>query len=420
MISLAVFSARKAPVPGGMTVDANEPLIIDAPSRIISDGDPGFRDQFNRNSFGLTHELSEHPLLALPRLLQLAQTMAKEDVYYDAGDFQIGQRWDTRQPCDLSAAQLLERIENAGAWIILRNVHKYDEYNHLVNQCLDECFGFVDNSLRKRIQQRVGIIFVTSPNRIATYHIDRECSVLFQIRGKKELSVFDKHDREVLPEEELERFWTVDNNAAIYKEQYQDRAAIYKLRPGMAVHIPVNAPHWVKNDDNVSISLNVNFHFNERLDGEHLPCELLPAQARHRARAPRTFQDPRHGEGSSHVVRARILSESESSASEDVLNLVRVEPDHPADGPTGHRDFRAIVPTIGKSFPACALAVNDFAEGVLDTLGDGNDQLHGSGLRDFEPGCRSMIGRLEPEPAHAIIERPHPAQGTRGLGFKDP
>ena len=165
------------------------------------------------------------------------------------------------QPCDLSVAQMIERIENAGAWIILRNVHKYGGYDRLVNQCLDECQAFVDPSLRKQIEKRVGIIFVTSPKRIATYHIDRECSLLFQIRGEKEISVFDKYDRQVLPEEEIERFWTVDNNAAIYKELYQHRARIYRLKPGVAIHIPVNSPHWVKNSDNVSISLNVNFQF---------------------------------------------------------------------------------------------------------------------------------------------------------------
>jgi hypothetical protein len=245
-------------------VATNDTTTVDLPSQLLDLGDHDFRDQFNRSSFELAHHLSDHPLLTLPRLLELARTMTKEDLYYDAGEFQIGQRWDTRQPCDLTVAQMIERIENAGAWIILRNVHKYSSYDRLVNQCLDECQAFVDSSLRKQIEKRVGIIFVTSPNRIATYHIDRECSLLFQIRGEKEISVFDKYDREILPEAEIERFWTVDNNAAIYKEQYQNRAKIYHLKPGVAIHIPVNSPHWVKNLDNVSISLNVNFQFDNR------------------------------------------------------------------------------------------------------------------------------------------------------------
>jgi hypothetical protein len=240
-----------------------ESLIIDSPTSLLGGVEPHFREQFNRTDFALTHRLSEHPLLQLPRLLELARSMDKEDLYYDAGPFQIGQRWNTRQPCDLSVEQLIERIENAGAWIILRNIHLYEPFAELVERCLDECLAFVGDPWRRQIEKRVGIIFVTSPDRIATYHIDRECSLLFQIRGEKEISIFDKNDREVLPEEEIERFWTVDNNAAVYKPQYQARARVYRLRPGAAVHIPVNAPHWVKNDDNVSISLNVNFQFRD-------------------------------------------------------------------------------------------------------------------------------------------------------------
>jgi hypothetical protein len=69
----------------------------------------------------------------------------------------------------------------------------------------------------------------------------------------------------VLPEEEIERFWTIDNNAPIYKPHLQERAITYKMVPGNGVHIPVNCPHWLQNDDNVSVSLSVNFQFKDQL-----------------------------------------------------------------------------------------------------------------------------------------------------------
>ena len=31
------------------------------------------------------------------------------------------------------------------------------------------------------------------------------------------------------------------------------------------MHIPVNCPHWLQNDDNVSVSLSVNFQFKDPL-----------------------------------------------------------------------------------------------------------------------------------------------------------
>jgi hypothetical protein len=33
-----------------------------------------------------------------------------------------------------------------------------------------------------------------------------------------------------------------------------------RLVPGNGVHIPVNCPHWVQNDDNVSVSVSINYH----------------------------------------------------------------------------------------------------------------------------------------------------------------
>ena len=114
---------------------------------------------------------------------------------------------------------------------------------------------------------RSAVVLVTSPNRVSSYHIDPDCNFLCQIRGEKVIHVFDRYDREVLPEEELERFWAVDKNAAVYKEKYQDRARSYELKPGVGVHMPVNAPHWVKNADNVSVTLAMIFQYPESVLG---------------------------------------------------------------------------------------------------------------------------------------------------------
>ena len=111
------------------------------------------------------------------------------------------------------------------------------------------------------------MILITSPKRVSSYHIDPDCNFLCQIRGEKVIHVFDRYNREVLPEEELERFWTVDKNAAIYKEKYQNRASSYPLKPGVGVHMPVNAPHWVQNADNISVTLAMIFQFPESVLG---------------------------------------------------------------------------------------------------------------------------------------------------------
>jgi hypothetical protein len=232
-------------------------------TQFIGDSELDFRNKFNRASFPFSHRLSGHPLLELPALVELAKNTPKEDLYFDAGDVRIGQRWDEVPRAGLSVEDLIDRIENAGAWIILRRADKNPEYGAILDQCLAELEELIGIDLRKGMKSRAAIVFITSPNRISAYHIDRECNFLLQVHGDKQISIFDRFDRTVLPEEEIERFWTVDNNAAIYKEQHQDRAVVYDFKPGTGVHIPVNAPHWVKNGNNISVTIAMTFQFHD-------------------------------------------------------------------------------------------------------------------------------------------------------------
>jgi hypothetical protein len=227
-----------------------------------------FRRDFDRRCFDFGHRLSDDPLFEPEAILRLAKSLATnpDDVYYDAGDVRIDERWDEVPPSQLPVHELLDRIEHANAWIVLRKADNDPAYATLLDRCLDEIERYSGHDLRHAVKLRNAIIFVNSPHRISSYHIDRECNFLFQIRGTKTISIFDREDREVLPEREIERFWTTDNNAAVYKPHLQDRATVYQLEPGRAVHIPVNAPHWVQNGPQVSVSLSVNFHYRD----EHL------------------------------------------------------------------------------------------------------------------------------------------------------
>ena len=44
-----------------------------------------------------------------------------------------------------------------------------------------------------------------------------------------------------------------DGSKAHYREEFSGRETVFHLDPGLAVHHPSLAPHWVKNGDNVSI-----------------------------------------------------------------------------------------------------------------------------------------------------------------------
>ncbi|HVO58022.1 MAG TPA: cupin-like domain-containing protein [Dongiaceae bacterium] len=225
-----------------------------------------FRQKFDREAFEFKHNLAQHPLFTLDRLIELAretQQQRPDDLFYDAGTSDLNTRWADAKKPEFSAAEAVQRIENCGAWIVLKRADKQPEYRALLDRCMAELQDLSGLNLNRIMKMQEVIMFVTSPKRITTYHIDRECSLLMQIRGEKEISIFNRNDRDVLSEEEIERFWTVDHNAPRYKPELQSHATVYTLRPGTGIHIPVNFPHWLQNGNDISISLNVNFQYRD-------------------------------------------------------------------------------------------------------------------------------------------------------------
>ncbi|HLJ51475.1 MAG TPA: hypothetical protein VKU01_35965 [Bryobacteraceae bacterium] len=235
-------------------------------SRVILFDEELFHKNFNQRWFPLEHTLASHPLFDLERLIVLAKQTSvtrPDDLYFDKGATGPGQRWNETPTCDLPIEEAIRRIEYEGAWIILKHAQKDPEYNNIIERTMREVLELTGRELERQVKYAEVILFITSPQRLTTYHIDRECNFVAQIRGNKTIYIFDKFDREVTPETELEKFWAVDNNAAVYKPHLQSRASEFLLQPGNGVHIPVNAPHWLQNHDNISITASLNFKFRD-------------------------------------------------------------------------------------------------------------------------------------------------------------
>ncbi len=235
-----------------------------------------FQRDLNVLPYEIQHTLADHPLFQLPALVELAQRVAARrnphmsggDAYFNEGAIEAGTKPNYDRPEEERArvTELVKKIESAEAWIILKHVEREEGYREVMEAAVCDALrlaGAAGEQLFRKIKWFEAIVFITSPNRVTEYHIDRECSWIFQIRGDKAIHLFDRADKDVVPEEELERFYTVDNRASEYKPQFEERALVYDMEPGTGVHIPVNTPHWLKNGDNVSITLNVNFQFHD-------------------------------------------------------------------------------------------------------------------------------------------------------------
>ena len=242
-----------------------------APERMIDCNPEVFRRNFNRLPHEVQHTLAANPLFQLPALAVLAQQVAarenphypKGDLYIERGVSQANSKPGLRDQSTIDVAEFVEEIEKGHTWVILKHIEREPAYREVFENCIFDIIDLAGREVVKDIKWFEATLFITSPNRVTDYHIDRECVWLLQIQGEKEFHLFDRADKDVLPDDELERYWAVNNLSAVYKPQYESHAMVFHMQPGMGVHSPVNTPHWLKNGNNVSISLSINFQFHE-------------------------------------------------------------------------------------------------------------------------------------------------------------
>lgn len=217
-----------------------------------------FNENFNRRPFFIRHNLAGHDLFALPRLIELAKRLPKEFVEYNAGNIPVSQDPNLTPQTGLSIEETIRRIEECQSWMVLKYVENDPAYAELLHGCLDEIQKYSE-PFAKGMTRREGFIFISSPGSVTPYHMDPEYNFLLQIRGKKTMSVFDGSDRSILSEQELEQYMSGGHRNMVFKEEFQQKAIECELNPGAALHVPVTAPHWVKNGNEVSISFSITF-----------------------------------------------------------------------------------------------------------------------------------------------------------------
>jgi len=135
--------------------------------------------------------------------------------------------------------------------MVLKRVEVDPEYRRILDDCLDQLAP-----LAPGMRGRQAFVFISSPASVTPYHIDHEYNFLLQIRGSKQMSIFD---RSVLDEREIERFYRGEHRNLVFDATRAGQAHVFELQPGEGVHVPVNAPHYVKNGPEPSVSFSITF-----------------------------------------------------------------------------------------------------------------------------------------------------------------
>ena len=227
-----------------------------------------FRARFARAPFLVPHRLSGHELLSLPRLVELSRRLPASRIEYNAGNVPVGLDPALTPRNGLSPEETLRRIEECGSWLVLKAVEHDRAYRELLDQCIEEVRA-AGGRLAAGLCRPRAFIFVSSPHAVTPYHMDPEENFLLQIRGTKKMSVFEPSDRSVVSEVEFERFFSGAHRNLVYRDAYQAKARVFGLAPGLALHVPFAAPHWVQNGPEVSVSFSITFNTRVSMRATH-------------------------------------------------------------------------------------------------------------------------------------------------------
>jgi hypothetical protein len=225
-----------------------------------------FRTHFDSEPFEFTHRLCDDPRFTWERIRALAGRSEFKNSY--SGKMPVKDGFKQPTPEKMSFDETLTRLETEQGWIILKKVHRDPEYSSVIDECQAQLERRTSRRFDPLIESRSMSLIISSPGQVTPYHVDDAVNFLFQLHGPKTLYVFNGKDRSVLPEEEEERYWAGEMNAAQYREETQANAWAFALRPGNGVHVPVTFPHWAKSGDKISVGLSVNFRFHGHIRGD--------------------------------------------------------------------------------------------------------------------------------------------------------
>lgn len=220
------------------------------------DFDPkDFQTAFEQRYFRIRHNMADHPLFQMPALMDLAQKIPDHFLEFNAGDVPESLPEGRRPSHNFSAVETIERIKEAKTWLGLKRIEIVPEYRAV----LEEFLGLIKPHVEPHWGPMYGIegfVFVTSPNSTVPYHMDPEHNFLLQLQGDKHFTIFDKS---TISEVEREVFYGTWERKMALAPDRDDVGETVVLKPGEGMHVPITAPHFVRNNDEVSISISVNY-----------------------------------------------------------------------------------------------------------------------------------------------------------------
>lgn len=231
-------------------------------SPIMDIADPvAFDRDFGRTPTAVRHHLTDHPLLAVEAIAELAELLPEHKVEHNLGNVPVVAGPGKAPRVEESPGDIARGIATNGCWMVLKNIEAEPRYARLLNDSLDEVTELIGDK-EGGMGLREGFIFLSAPGSVTPAHIDPEHNLLLQVRGRKEINIGDFPGPEI-EQREIERIYTGSQRNLTWAPV---SPATFSMGPGDGVYVPVHAPHWVTVPDNVAVSLSITFRTPATMD----------------------------------------------------------------------------------------------------------------------------------------------------------
>lgn len=216
-----------------------------------------FAGAYPERPIKLRHGIEHHPLLELNAIAALAEALPVHSVEYNRGDVPIGVTGKP-DPTGIPIGETIRTIARSNSWAVLKNIEQHSPYATLLHGLIAELRDEIRNATGT-IHHPQGYIFISSPHAITPYHFDPEHNILLQLTGSKVMTVFPPGDAQFAPDTAHESYHTGGGRELTWDDSFAGQGAAIALGAGEAVHVPVMAPHFVRNGPQPSISLSITW-----------------------------------------------------------------------------------------------------------------------------------------------------------------
>ncbi|HHI82465.1 MAG TPA: hypothetical protein ENJ99_04860 [Rhizobiales bacterium] len=236
------------------------PLIVKPDSHIAT--------CLTRKPFSFRHELAKSSLFEdeqLAGLIETARRAGPENYSLGTLDHDgFGAKWQTGVLGDLSGGKLLEAIRNGRLWLQIQNLADIaPEYFDLAKRAYGDIRaqapGFSFHNL-------LSSVLISSPAARVLCHIDCAEVILFHIRGRKRVWLYDPESKAGISDETIEKIILREEEEEIpYAPEWDREAVVFDMEPGMAANWPHLWPHRVDNIEGLNVSFQTEFYSSQGL-----------------------------------------------------------------------------------------------------------------------------------------------------------